>query len=152
MARADRAEQRHAFLARRGVGAEVHVLDDEVDGLALEHREARPAASPRGACAMSRSENSTSSAVATAGLSSMTRTVGIARCSGYTLRVAIAGGIIEARSAGPSTASWPSSHSRRRADRQERPRQPRHLVLVHQPQVDRVGERHADARCRASRG
>jgi hypothetical protein len=30
--------------------------------------------------------------------------------AGYTLRVATAGGTREARIAGPSTASWPSSH------------------------------------------
>ena len=40
MALADRAEQRDAFLARRGVGAEVHVLDHQVDALALQQRQA----------------------------------------------------------------------------------------------------------------
>ncbi len=64
----------------------------------------------------SRSENSTSSAVATAGLSSITSTVGIVSVPGpgpgYTVRVAIAGGIVAARIAGPSTAIWPRIQSR----------------------------------------
>jgi len=38
-ARADVGEQRNAFLARGGVGLEVHVLHDEVDRLALQQRE-----------------------------------------------------------------------------------------------------------------
>ena len=41
---ADRAEQRDAFLARRRVGREVHVLHDEIDVLVLEAlRALRPA-------------------------------------------------------------------------------------------------------------
>ena len=37
---ADRPEQRHALLARCGVGGEVHVLDHHVDGLMLQHGQA----------------------------------------------------------------------------------------------------------------
>src|SRR5471030_2206936 len=39
MARADGAEQRRAFLAGGGVGAEVHVLDDQVDRVLFEQRQ-----------------------------------------------------------------------------------------------------------------
>ncbi|MNU68782.1 hypothetical protein D3C71_581570 [compost metagenome] len=37
---ADRVEQRAAFLARRGVGREVHVLHHQVDGVAIEQLQA----------------------------------------------------------------------------------------------------------------
>jgi len=40
MAFTDRAEQCHAFLARGGVGGEVHVLDHHVDRFSLQQGEA----------------------------------------------------------------------------------------------------------------
>jgi len=48
MARADFAEQGHAFLARGGVGGEVHVLDHQVDAIAPRARQQRQSFLGRG--------------------------------------------------------------------------------------------------------
>jgi hypothetical protein len=76
MARADLAEQRHAFLARGGVGREVHVLDHQVDRLARQHGQAflgRGRVQRRDVVQREQHVEATP----TAALSSMIRTVGM---------------------------------------------------------------------------
>jgi hypothetical protein len=60
-------KQRHAFLARGGVGAEVHVLHHQVDVVAASIASPSSGVSARNV-SMSWRENSTSSAVATEGV------------------------------------------------------------------------------------
>src|ERR1041385_5173886 len=91
----------------------------------------------------SRSENSTSSAVATAGLSSITRTVAIATTR---LHGARGDGRWNHRGSQGRTehGDLAEQPEQRRADRQELGRQPLHLVLVHEHQVHRVGHAHPE--------
>ena len=146
---------------------EVHVLHDQVDRLAREQREAVVAAWSRERVSMSCSENSISSAVATAGLSSMTRIVGMAQA--YRRRGRAASGAAprpvggreplsrQVRPSGWRPPAAPPRLARRaehrdlaeqpehdRADRQVHQGQARQLVLAHQQLVDAVGEHHAE--------
>ncbi len=162
--RADLVEERHPFLAAGRLAPEVHVLDDEVDGLPLAAR-ASPSAgdaapSTRAPC----SDSSTSKAVRTASLSSMTRMMLSARLergaalggrrwymardatamTRHTVRVATEGDTRPRAAPAARQRAGRSPQSDEHAADQVVEIQARQLVLMREPVADAERQRAAD--------